>query len=109
MNVHKAGEFLGVLSVFLYGYTLPGVTLNLFFAGFVLILAEVAISLGKGPLLLQRNVLIARLLTLSIGGIGIRRLHFFFMALCYEVQRSLKYGDVRLADSRPAAVPARLL
>lgn len=29
MNVHKAGAFLGVLSVFLYGYTLPGVTLNL--------------------------------------------------------------------------------
>jgi len=53
VNVRNAGAFLGVLSVVLYGYTLPRVTLNLFFAVFVLVLAEIAISLGKGPLLLQ--------------------------------------------------------
>ena len=53
MNVRNAGAFLGVLSVVLCGYTLPRVTLNVFFGVFVLILAEIAIALGKDPLLLQ--------------------------------------------------------
>jgi len=71
MNIQRAGIFLGVLSVFLYGYTVPGIALNLFLGVFVLLLAAVVISLSREPLLLHRGVLIGLIIVLSIGVIGV--------------------------------------
>jgi len=71
MSIRKTGIFLGVLSVFLYGYTLPGVELNLFIGVIVLALGATTISLASGPLLVQRGVLIGLVVILAVGAVGI--------------------------------------
>jgi len=71
VNVRTASTFLGALSVFLYGYTLPGVTLNLFLGVFVLMLAAMTLFLAQGPLLIQKPVLVALIVVLSVGAVGV--------------------------------------
>ncbi len=71
MNVRTASTFLGVLSVFLYGYTMPGVTLNLFMGIFILLLAATTLLLARGPLLIQKPVLVALVVVFSVGAVGI--------------------------------------
>ncbi len=71
MSIRKTGIFLGVLSVFLYGYTLPGVELNLFIGVIILTLGATTMSLSSGPLLAQRGVLIGLVVILAVGAVGI--------------------------------------
>jgi len=71
MSIRHVGILLAVLSVFMYGFKLPGVDLNLFLGVIVLVFAAATMSLASGPLLLQREVLIGLVVILAVGAVGI--------------------------------------
>ncbi len=71
MTARSAGAFLAVLSVFLYGYTLPGVTLNLFFGVLVLMAAAGMTALAGGTPSVQKPVVLALLVVLTVGAVGV--------------------------------------
>jgi len=71
MRIRHIGIFLAVASVFLYGYTLPGVDLSLFLGVFVLVLAAMTFTLADGPLLVHRGALMGLVVILAIGAVGI--------------------------------------
>jgi hypothetical protein len=71
MRIRSIGIFLAVSSVFLYGYRLPGLELNLFVGVIVLVLAAMTFTLGNRSLFFHRNVLISLIVILAVGSIGI--------------------------------------
>ena len=71
MRIRTTGIFLAVFSIFLYGYSLPGLELNLFVGVIVLVLAAMTFTLGDRSLLFNRNVLISLIVILAVGSIGI--------------------------------------
>ncbi len=71
MSVRSIGIFLAVSSVFLYGFGLPGLELNLFVGVIVLVLAAMMFTLGNGSLFFHRNVLVSLIVILAVGSIGI--------------------------------------
>ena len=71
MTIRTTGIFLAVASVFLYGYGLPGLELNLFVGVIVLALAAMTFTLGNQSLFFHRNVLISLIVILVVGSIGV--------------------------------------
>ena len=71
MRIRHTGIFLAVVSVFLYGYTLPGMELNLFVGVLVLVASATLFTLAKGPLLVQRRVFVALVVVLAVGIVGV--------------------------------------
>jgi hypothetical protein len=71
MTIRTIGIFLAVASVFLYGYGLPGLELNLFVGVIVLVLAAMTFTLGNQSLFFHRNVLISLIVILVVGSIGV--------------------------------------
>jgi hypothetical protein len=71
MRIRHTSIFLAVVSVFLYGYTLPGMELNLFVGVLVLVASATLFTLSTGPLLIQRRVIAALVFMLAVGIVGI--------------------------------------
>ena len=71
MKIRDIGIFLAVSSLFLYGYSLPGLELNLFVGVIVLALAAMTFTLANGSLFFHRKVLISLVVILAVGSIGI--------------------------------------
>ncbi|MEJ2602765.1 MAG: hypothetical protein P8172_05670 [Gammaproteobacteria bacterium] len=71
MSARRAAVILGVISVFLYGYTVPGIELNLFLGLFVLVAAAFLMWLAEGTVIISRTVLLGLLFIVSFGVIGV--------------------------------------
>ena len=71
MSIRTIGVFLAVSSVFLYGYSLPGLELNLFVGVIVLVLAAMTFTLDSRLLFFNGNVLISLIVILAVGSIGV--------------------------------------
>ena len=71
MDLQSASVILATASVFLYGYTLPGLPLNLFVGVLGLALAAVLMLLRSRPPLLHRDIFVTLLVILAVGAVGI--------------------------------------
>ena len=101
MNIHSVGILLGTVSVFLYGYTLPGLQLNLFAGVLLVAMGAVVIALGRQPLFLSVRVLMALSILISVGAIGV------FNRLADLAQTEAAHRGARLRLLSDGALPER--